>query len=554
MYSGKAIARILAAGGVRRFYTVPGESFLEIIDGVDASPDITLVSTRHEGGASFMAEADAKITGRPAVVAATRAVGAANLSIGVHTAFHDSTPMVVMLGQVETGFLGREGFQEIDLPAFFAPIAKHAVTVQKSERIPELLSEALRIATTGRPGPVVLAFPADVLEPEISPAAVDLGLRRIARPPRPAVPQQETVAEIARLLDGARRPVVIAGGGARHAYDEMAALVRTFDLGIYSAFRRSDVFDNDDPHYLGHLTLGAPSASFDALRSADVVLVLGSRLNEITSAHYTLPGAESTVIHVDIDPSVPGAIVPTDLAVVADVRATVSALLAVPRPVPAAARDWSRERATYDEITRVPASRSSSGCDPALVVQALQEGLPDDAIVSTDAGNFSAFFHRYWRFRQPLTSVGSANGAMGYGIPGAIGARLAAPDRNVACVVGDGGFLMTGNEIETAARYGLDLTAVVFKNGLHGTIAMHQARSVGRLAGTTISSVDFVSLTESLGGTGFHVAANEDLQEVIAEAIATAGPSVVEVVTDPDLINPSQTLSQLLPDGAGTPM
>lgn len=547
MDTGSAIARILAAGGVRRFYTVPGESFLEIIDGVEASSDISLISTRHEGGASYMAEADAKITGRPAVVAGTRAVGAANLAIGVHTAFHDSTPMVVMLGQVQTEFLGREGFQEVDLPSFFRPIAKHAVTVQRTDRIPELVSDALRIAVSGRPGPVVLAFPADVLAGEVEPDDVSHDLRRLSRGPILGAPPADVVAEIARLLDGARRPVVLAGGGARAYWDELAALVRTYDLGIYSAFRRSDVFDNEDGRYLGHMALGAPPASLEALAEADVVLVLGSRLDEVTAADYTLPARSSTVIHVDVDALVAGAVVPADLPVVADVGATLRALLAEPRTAPAP-RDWSRQRTVFEELSTVGPSRAGTGCDPAQVIKAMAASFDEDTVVTTDAGNFSAFFHRHWRFRRPYTCIGSTNGAMGYGIPAAIGAKLAAPTRPVAAVVGDGGFLMTGNEIETAARYGLDLTVVVFRNGLHGTIAMHQARAVGRLAGVDISPVDIAGVTRGLGGSASTVDAEADLKEALQEAVHTPGPSVVEVITDPDLINPSQRLSELLSD------
>ncbi|MGC4112601.1 MAG: thiamine pyrophosphate-binding protein [Nocardioides sp.] len=547
MDSGTAIARILAAGGVRRFYTVPGESFLEIIDGVEASPEISLISTRHEGGASFMAEADAKMTGRPAVVAGTRGVGAANLSIGVHTAFHDSTPMVVMLGQVETRSLGREGFQEVDLPAFFGPISKHAVTVMSTDRIAEHVSEALRIAVSGRPGPVVLAFPADVLAGDIAEPDLQGGIRRATSAPVLGPPRDDAVTEIVRRIDAAQRPVVIAGERARAHWDRLAALSERLDLGVYSAFRRSDVFDNDDPRYLGHLTLGAPPVSLLALAEADLVLVLGSRLDEITAGGYDLPARSSYVVHVDTDPVVAGAVVPTDLSVVADVGLAIDAMLAVDRDE-RPPRDWSRQRSVFEELSTVGPSRASTGCDPARVIKTMATTLSDDTIVATDAGNFSAFFHRYWRFRRPFTCVGSTNGAMGYGIPAAIGSRLAAPDRPVVAVVGDGGFLMTGNEIETAARYGCDLTAVVFRNGLHGTIAMHQAREVGRLSGVSISPVDISALTRSLGGVASLVTAEDDLADALTEAVNTPGPSVVEVVTDSDLINPTQRLSELLPD------
>ncbi|MDT5023707.1 MAG: acetolactate synthase large subunit [Micromonosporaceae bacterium] len=553
MHSGDAIARLLAAGGVRRFYTVPGESFLEIIDGVDRHANLDLISARHEGGAVFMALADATVTGQPAVVAATRGVGGANLAIGVHTAYQESLPLIVMLGQVETPYLGREGFQEVDLPAFFGPISKLALTVQRTDRIPELVSEAIRVATIGRPGPVVLAFPADVLAEDVDPEAVERWLRRVGADVAPAAPDPGGIDRIAAALAGARRPVVIAGGGARGAREELREVAERYGTGVYTAFRRQDVFDNSHPLFLGHLGLGTASNCLDALREADLVLVVGCRLGEITTSHYVLPNPASVLAQVDIDSRAIGAVTPADIGVVSQARPALRALLDRPEAGSGGSRDWSAARERLETAAVVGPSRASLHCDPALVIAALAAAAPPDAVLTNDAGNFSAFMHRHWCFRTPGSQVGVANGAMGYGVPAAIGVKLAAPDRTVIGLVGDGGFLMTGLDLETAVRYDLDLTIVVFRNGLHGTIAMHQAREVGRLAGTDIGPVDFAGLARSLGAFAVTVKSESELKKAFEQALAHPGPAVVEVMTDPDLITPEARLSDLLASAAGSP-
>jgi acetolactate synthase I/II/III large subunit len=536
---------VLARAGVRRFYTVPGESFLEVLDAVEQHPELSLVSTRHESGASFMAEADAKLTGVPAVAMATRGVGASNLAIGVHTAHQDSTPMVVLLGQVETPFLGREAFQEVDLAAFYAPITKWATTVHRADRLAEFVERGLHIATSGRPGPVMLAVPADLFGEDVAaPPATGL-----SRPPHPA-PDPEDVRLVARRLGEARRAVVIAGGGAGHAREGLISLAETFDVGVYAAFRRQDVFPNEHPYYLGHLTLGTPPDTLKALEGADLVLVLGSRLDEVTTQTYELPRPDQAVIQVDLDPGEVGAAVSVEHGIVADVRAALSALIAQ-TPSTRPARDWTAAHRAYLDSSSIPADRATSGIDPARVVAALQEVLPEDAVLANDAGNFSGFLHRYWRYNHPRTQLAPANGAMGYGLPAAIAAKLAAPERSVVACCGDGGFLMTGQEIETAVRCGTPILVVVFRNGMHGTIAMHQARDLGRTAGVEIGEVDLASYARSLGAEGYTVRDSGDLVPALDEALASDSVALVDVVTDPDIISPSDRLSELA-DRSGT--
>jgi acetolactate synthase I/II/III large subunit len=543
--AGSGAVEVLARAGVRRFYTVPGESFLEILDAAEHHPMLSLVSTRHESGAAFMAEADAKLTGMPAVAMATRGVGASNLAIGVHSARQDSTPMLVLLGQVETTFLGREAFQEVDLAAFYAPITKWAATVHRADRVAEFVERGLHIATSGRPGPVMLALPADLLGEDV-PDHPDAGVRR---PPHP-MPGPEEVRFVARRLSKARRPVMIAGGGAGHARAELLAFAEAFSVGVYAAFRRQDVFPNEHPLYLGHLTLATPPETLRSLEEADLVLVLGCRLDEVTTQSYQVPRRGQAVIQIDVDPGEVGAVVPVERGVVADPRDALSALTAQassPQPV----RDWTAAHQAYLKSSSIPAPRTSNGIDPARVVAALQEVLPEDAILTNDAGNFATFLHRYWRYNHPRTQLAPANGAMGYGVPAAVAAKLAASNRRVVACCGDGGFLMTGQELETAVRYGVPIPVVVFRNGMHGTIAMHQIQNLGRTAGIDIGVVDLAGYARSLGADGCTVRDEEDLVPAFESALTSETVTLVDVVTDPDLISPSARLSELA-GGVGT--
>jgi acetolactate synthase-1/2/3 large subunit len=472
------------------------------------------------------------------VAMATRGVGASNLAIGVHTARQDSTPMLVLVGQVETTFLGREAFQEVDLPAFYAPITKWATTLHRADRVAELVSRGLRIATSGRPGPVMLALPADLLGEDVP--APDLR----ASVSSPAGSAPEEIRWVARRLGEARRPVMIAGGGARDARDELVAFAEAFNAGVYVGFRRQDVFPNDHPHYLGHLTLGTPPETLRAVEEADLVLVVGCRLSEVTTQGYRLPRRDQAVIQVDLDPGQVGAVVPVERGLVADARSSLAALIAlVPSPRPP--RDWAEAHRAYLDSSEIPAARAANGIDPTQVIGALREVLPGDAILTNDAGNFSTFVHRYWHYNEARTQLAPTNGAMGYGVPAAVAAKLAAPGRPVVALVGDGGFLMTGQEIETAVRYGVPITVVVFRNGMHGTIAMHQTREMGRTAGVEIGDVDLAGYARSLGAAGHTVRDPDELAPAFERALASDVVALVDVVTDPDIISPAARLSEL---------
>lgn len=540
-----AAVEVLAAAGIQRCYTVPGESFLELSDAIDRHPGMRLISTRHEGGAAFMAEADAKLTGVPAVAAATRGPGAANLAVGVHTAMQDSTPMIVFLGQAETERLGREAFQEVDLTAFYAPITKWSTTVHRADRLAEITARAIRIATTGRPGPVAIAVPGDLFGQRVGEAPTP----RPTTPPRPPLSEEDR-DRLASWLSRAVRPVIIAGGGARAAREDLVRVAERYSAGVYASWRRQDVFPNDHPLYLGHLGLGAPSAVLGALADADAVLVVGCRMSETTTQGYRLPESDgrTRVAQIDIDPEQVGATKDVWAGAVADAGEALRSLALAPGRPPY--RDWSAARRLWIESSAVPSDvelHQGSRMHPWAVIAGMRDALPEDALITNDAGNFASFLHRGWWYRHANTQLAPTSGAMGYAVPAAIAAKLAAPERTVVAVAGDGGALMTGQELETAVRTGAAVTVVVFQNGLYGTIAMHQARRLGRIAGTEIGGpLDLAGYARALGARGATVHTREELEKALAEAVTAELPTLVDVRTDPEVISPTATMSDLL--------
>jgi acetolactate synthase-1/2/3 large subunit len=535
------VADLLAQAGVRRCYTVPGESFLALIDALAHRPGMELVSVRHESGASFMADADARLTGVPAVAMASRGPGASNLAIGVHTAYQDSIPMIILLGQVDSGLLGKESFQEVDLTAFYSPISKWTVTAERAEDVPTLVARGLEIATSGRPGPVAIALPSDF---------VDVDLPVVAEAPAPPTVDRcqidmAAIEDLATQLWTAKRPIAIVGEGARSSHEAMIAVAERFGVGVCTSFRRQDAFPVDHPAFLGHLGLAAPPGTVAALASADLVLVVGTRLDEVTTQIYTVPSPDSTVVH--IGRYRPDQIDANPAAVLAAL-ATVSTVEIMHAQDSAA--QWADVHAEYMEwstpaMPRVPESYGP-GVHPVEVILALHRCLPANAVVTNDAGNFAGFLHRYWRFPPTTAQLAPANGAMGYAVPAAVAAGLAAPDRPVVAVVGDGGALMTGQEIETAVRTGSAIVVVILQNGLYGTIAMHQAIDTGRMAGIDIGGVDFVRWAEGLGAVAYSVTDAAELDGTLTRALNGRRPAVVAVRTDPQVISTTARLDDLI--------
>jgi acetolactate synthase I/II/III large subunit len=533
--AGAAIVDVAVRNGITRFYTVPGESFLEVLDAVERHPLARLLSTRHESGAAFMAEADAKLSGVPAIAMGTRAVGAANLAIGVHTAFHDSTPMVVLVGDVETDIRGRDAFQEIDLCSFFRPIAKWVEVLGRADRAQEVMQRAIRKAMSGRPGPAVLILPSDILG---CPAGDGHGA---ALPPSPrcelAPADRE---EIRSRLERSQAPVVIAGGGCRDQ-EALVAFAESWGAGVCTAFRRQDVLPNTHPLYLGHLGLGAPEYLLSALRRSDLVIVVGSRLSEVTTQRYTVP--LSNVVHIDIDPGVLATDSIADMVALGDADLALRALRRDGEPRVARCAVEHAEYMAWSDAGNLDEPELRSARD---VVACMAAELPRDVVIANDAGNFAAFLHRFWRYETPRSQVAPTSGAMGYAVPAAIGAKLAQPGRPVVAVVGDGGMLMTGQELETAVRYGIDITVIVVDNGLYGTIAMHQARRFGRLSGVDIGSVDFAAYARSLGAGGLTARSKAELRDVLQTSLRASGPTVIHVPVNAEEIAPDARLSDLL--------
>lgn len=531
------------AQGVRRVFSVPGESFLAALDGLfDAG--IPNIVCRQEGGAAMMAEAYGKMTGSPGVAFVTRGPGATNASAGIHIARQDSTPMVLFVGQIARAHRDREAFQEVDYRAFFDPIAKWAAEVDQTERLPEYIARAFHVATSGRPGPVVLALPEDMLS-----AGADVP----GRPPVPATPLPDLHAEaeaIAARLSHAERPLVVVGGPhwSAQAAADLARFAEAWDLPVAVTFRRQDRMDNAHPNFVGDLGVGMNPRLAARLKAADTILALGTRLGDIATGGYeTLDPAGATpgLIHVHADPDEPGRVFRTDLAITARADAMVAALARRNGP---ARRPWADEtraaRADYDAWQRPVETPGAVKLEQ--VIATLAEALPDDAIVTNGAGNYAAFLHRYYRFRRFGTQLAPTSGSMGYGFPAAVSAALEHPGRTVVCLAGDGCFQMTLNEMSTAVQHGAAPIVIVANNGRYGTIRMHQEREYpGRVSGTDLANPDFAALTRAYGGHGETVTAQDQFAPALARARAAGTLAVIELRLDPEMLSTAMTVTQM---------
>lgn len=537
MSSAQAVVECMKIENVRHVFCVPGESFLPVLDAISRESSMQLISARHEGGASFMAEAYGKAAPSPGVVMATRGVGAANLAIGVHTAAQDSTPLVVLLGQVHSSFKGREGFQEVDLEAFFKPIAKWVAEIREPPRTTEIIQRAFRIARTGRPGPVVVAMPEDVLKKE---ALMTFG--PAVSIPAPA-PSREEVEAVKDALLSSVRPVVIAGGGVKRAgaEQELVSLAEHYNLPVVTAFRRHDSFPNDHRLYAGHLGLGTDQNILETVRQADTILAVGTRLSEVTTQDYKLLTPDHKVIHIDIDEKTIGSVHPPFLGIVADARQVLKKLLAV--DVATGWGNWAeRSRRGYEKSLTSPGSRLLNG----RIIDCLQNKLPENSVITNDAGNFAGWLHSYFVFRCPHTYVGPTSGAMGYGLPAALGVKLASPDKVVVSLSGDGGFMMTMQEVETAVRYNIPVISLVFNNRMYGTIRMHQEMHYPcQVAGTDLGEVRFSKMADLMGAEGFYVKTAADFERVFEQALRATGPVVIEIECDPEQISLNRTIQSI---------
>ena len=543
--AARLLVETLEANGVERVFCVPGESYLAVLDALADSPIATIVA-RHESGAAFAAEATAKLTGRPGVAFVTRAPGAANAAAGLHVAEHDGTPLILFVGQIETGFRERGAFQEWDYRKLFGSVAKWVAEIDDADRIPEMVGRAFATAMAGRPGPVVLALPEDVLA-ALAPA----------RPIAPATPAEtypglNQMWDLQKRLWAAKRPLAILGGSrwSEKAVRQFARFADVFDLPVVCSFRRQMLFDHLDPHYAGDLGLGANPALLARIREADLLLVVGARLAETPSQGYTLidvPNPAQTLVHVHPGAEELGRVYRPDLAIHASPAAFAAALESLQPPHGDLAwTAWTRAanadyRAWSDELPSVPGT-----VQMAAVIEHLRAVLPAEAVLTNGAGNYATWVHRFWRFRGYATQAAPVSGSMGYGLPAAIGAKLAFPDRPVVCFAGDGCFQMTMQEFGTAVQYGVAVVVIVVDNGMYGTIRMHQERTFpARVHATDLRNPDFAALARAYGGAGFTVASTADIGPALDAALASSVPALVHVKLDPQAITPTTTIDAI---------
>lgn len=542
---GKILVDVLAANGVDTIFCVPGESYIAVLDALHDVPAIRVIACRHEAGAAHMAEARGKLDGRPGIAFVTRGPGSTHASIGVHIARQDSTPMIVFVGQVARGMRGREAFQELDYAQVFGGLAKWAAEIDDARRIPELVTRAFHVAMSGRPGPVVLALPEDMLRDEVDVDDLAPAVRAAAHP------GADDLARMCAVLAEAERPLMILGGSGWDA--DACEAVRRFAernaLPVACSFRRQALFDNCDPRYAGDLGLGPNPALAARVRDADVILAVGGRLSETPTGGYTLieaPQPKQRLIHVHADPDELGRVFQPALAINAGPAELAHALGAL-EPLGASPR-WgaSTEAAHRDyEAWRTPGPPRAA-LDLAHVVWFLDERLPGDAILCNGAGNFTTWLHRFFRYKRFGTQLGPTAGAMGYGFPAAIAAKLRDPERIVVAFAGDGDFLMTGSELATAVQYGANVVVVVVNNGMYGTIRMHQERAYpGRVVGTHLVNPDFVAYARAFGAFGTLVDRTADFPAAFEAALAAGTPALLELRTDPEHITPRATLGEL---------
>ena len=541
---GKAVVEALIANAVDTVFCVPGESYVAVLDALYDAPNVRVIACRHEAAAANMAEAYGKLTGRPGICLVTRAPGATHASIGVHTARQDSTPLIVFVGQVARGMQGREAFQEIDYAQVFGGLAKWAGEVDDANRIPELVTRAFSVAMSGRAGPVVLALPEDVLREQTHAANLGAAERIVAHP------GADDLARFRTLLAAAERPLLIVGGSGWN--EEACTALRRFAdrnaLPVACSFRRQALFDNRDSHYAGDLGLGPNPALAERVRDADVIVALGGRLSEIPTGGYTLieaPRPKQKLVHVHADPDELGRVYHSDLPInsgPAEFARALDDLEPVENPRWA---EWTAAaRRDYESV--LEPSIPGGALDMAQVVRRLSERLPEDAIVCNGAGNYTTWVHRFLQYKRLGTQLAPTSGAMGYGFPASIAAKLRFPERIVVAFAGDGCFLMSGHELATAVQYGVNVIVLVVNNGMYGTIRMHQERSFpGRVVATDLVNPDFAAYARAYGAHGALVERTEEFAPAFEAAVQAGKPALIELRTDPEIITPRTTLGAI---------
>jgi len=533
--AARLLVDCLVEQGCDRIFTVPGESFLPVLDALHDTAEIELITCRQEGGAGFMACADGTITGRPGVCFVTRGPGATNASIAVHVAMQDSQPLILFIGDVDGTMRDREGFQEMDFAAFFAPISKWAARIDDPARIPEYIARAYSTAISGRPGAVVLALPEDMLSRPVTGVAPRPMVHRPAQAPCP-----DAIAAMLQLVADAAAPVAIVGGAGWNlkARDYFTQFAERVGLPVATAFRRQDAIPPGSSVYAGNLGYGPNPKLVERIKAADLLLVVGARLGEATTDGYTLvtpdhPG--QVLVHVHPDPEELGRVYRTDLSICADMGELAEA-----------AALWNDDVIPFDAGAQAHAEWlefSTPGVDGtkldlARCLATARELLPPDSVICNGAGNFSGWWHRYWPYAGFPSQLAPTAGAMGYGVPTAVAGKLRLPERTVLAVAGDGDFLMNGQELATAVQYDIDLLVIVVDNSAYGTIRMHQEREFpGRVSGTALANPDFAALAQAYGGWATRVETTAEFAPALKDALGRTGLRLLHLVTDIERLN-----------------
>lgn len=542
---GQVLVDALRIHGVDRVFGVPGESYLAALDALhDAEKDIEFVICRQEGGASYMAEAYGKLTGKPGICFVTRGPGATNASVGVHTAFQDSTPMLLFIGQVARDQMEREAFQEIDYRRMFGQMAKWVVEIEDASRIPELISQAFHRAVNGRPGPVVVALPEDMLTDMVEVADTP-AFKRVE-----IYPGEPQLQELQAMLSNAKRPLVVVGGGGwtQQAVDDLSAFSDAFDLPVAASFRCQDMFDNTHRNYAGDLGLAAGPKLVQRLKDCDVLISIGARLGEMTTGAYTLidiPVPKQTLVHVHSGAEELGRVYHATLAINSTPAGFLSQAAKLKPATAPAWQDWTSS-ANADYIENLKHPKTPGDVQMGDIMEWLRGHLKSDAILTMGAGNYTAWAHRFYQYRTFRSQLGPTNGSMGYGVPAAVAAKITAPQRTVIAFAGDGCFLMNGQELATAMQYDANVIFLVVNNGMYGTIRMHQERHYpGRVSGTRLTNPDFAALARSYGLHGETVEKTEDFMSAFERVEASGKPGLIEIRIDPEALTVKQTLSQI---------
>ena len=542
---GKLIVEALEANGVDRIFCVPGESYLAVLDALHDSNRIRTIVCRQEGGAAMMADCHGRLTGQPGICFVTRGPGATNASAGIHIAMQDSSPLIMFIGQIAGHAREREAFQEVNYKRFFGDIAKWVVEIDDAARIPELVTRAFAVATSGRPGPVIVSLPEDML------TSLAEAPEALPYTPVETSPGEAEMHKLAELLGNAKRPFVILGGSrwSAEAKSRLEGAAETWALPVGVSFRRQMLFDHLHPCYAGDVGIGPNPKLATYIKQADLVLLVGGRFGEMPSSDYTLlksPYPDQTLVHVHADANELGRVYRPTLAINASPEAFAAAFAKLK---PEATPDWADEterlhKAYLDWSTPPEAGPGAVQMGP--IMNYLESVLPDNAIMTNGAGNYATWVHRFHRFRRFATQAAPTSGSMGYGTPGAVAAKALFPDREVIAFAGDGCFLMNGQEFATAVQYDLPIIVIVVNNGIYGTIRMHQEREYpGRVSGTDLRNPDFADLARAYGGHGETVKKTAEFAPAFERARASRKPSIIEIKLDPEAITPTRTLTEI---------